>query len=598
MKRKFRYFSLLAGVSSFAFTVAGMTACGGGSTTLASMRLSETYVELNVGESSKISASVSPKSFADTPAEWFTSDSSVAVVQNGTIFAVGEGSAEIRAFVPGVKKLPICNVQVNDDGVIPVGEDSLRLNIKTKEIALNGSFSITYAVYPANTPVSFRSDNENIATVTQDGLVTGVSAGTTTIIATSGHETPLFASCSVIVKDSSETIVDVIPDDEKHLTGSIRVGAPANQQTFVKTLLDDFNTTHESNISFSLVKWEEDKAAENMANPKDGPDVFPYASDQTFRLFARNSLAVLPDANITWIKTSMGEEAKTYATLKGVNKVVGYPFAADNGAVMFYDKAVVSDPSEIDTIDKLFNKAVSTGREVDFALTNGFYASGALMTYTGGQTLYDFRALAGGTYQATSTFNSEEGLRGARLVSTIFNKPKIMDAAEAPTATTKVLATITDASKVASFKGTMKTNYGVTALPKVSSDPDAPRVGIFLGYKFYGVNPAKGSGAAHLQLQHIIAKYLANKYCQEKRFETFYTKPTLTELQTLATSEEHVVALNTHITEHAYIPLTAVDSALWAQTMNAAKDIKNGGVDITDAQLIKILGELDTQLNH
>ena len=62
----------------------------------------------------------------------------------------------------------------------------------------------------------------------------------------------------------------------------------------------------------------------------------------------------------------MGDAAYNAARL---TSVVGYPFAADNGVVMFYNTDVVKDPSEIDTVTKLFAKADDLDYEVDYGRT-------------------------------------------------------------------------------------------------------------------------------------------------------------------------------------------------------------------------------------
>ena len=599
MKRKFRYFSLLAGVSVFSLSSLAFTACSGGSSDgLATIRLDQTHLNMDVGYTSKLRVSVTSKSLSTSEVKWISTNENAVVVRGGTVFAIGAGDAEVHAFLSGAGNLATCYVTVEDnEGPVTPKDPSLRLNVTNLNVSLGGSSSLTAYYYPSSTKVTYRSDDESIAKVSAEGVVTGVHEGTTVITAT-GDVDPAkqIATCIVVVSDSGEVPV-VVPDDEKHLTGSIKVGVPSNQTAFVTDLLDKFNELTESTVSFSTVKWEEDKAAENMGTPADGPDVFPYASDQTLRLYARKALAVLPTENVTWISDNMGAEAKTYATLKGINKVVGYPFAGDNGPVMFYDKSVVSNPDEINTIDKLFAKCeeLSPKREVNFDLVNGFYAAGAFMTFNGGESLYNLVAKEGGTFSSRATFNSEAGKKGAKLMSSLFAQPRIMGAADAPTATTRVLATITDASKVASFKKLMGANYAVAPLPMIS-DQDPTRIGIYIGYKFYGVNPSKGGGADHLKLQHIVAKYLAGEYCQTQRFQEFATKPTLTSLSEIAKNEPHINALNIHIANKHYVPLTAVDVALWSQTMSAAKSIKTAGAGITDDQIEEILQSLDEQL--
>ena len=597
MKKNNFGFSLMFAVSALVFGACAMTGCSAnqGEVTQAQIRLSASTLNMKVGDQTQIKASVSPKTLMNSEATWLSTNEDVAIVKSGYVFAVGEGDCKVHVFIGSAHA--VCDVHVIDEGGGDVvSQPSLRLSASSQTISLNGSFKLTYYAYPTDTTVMWESGDSNIATV-NDGLVEGRSVGSTTIVARGSNG--LSASCIVTVTDQVDINDDPVDTEDLGYTGTIIVGAPLTQFDWVTNLLNNptygFNATTNSSVNFKVVVWEEDKAADQMANPADGPDVYPYASDQTLRLYARKALAVLPKANSKWIKEAMGQTAYEYATLKGVGQVVGYPFASDNGYVMFYDKSLVSNPSEINTVDKLFQKAVDNDCEVNFDLTNGFYAAGTLMTYAGGESLYTLTAGDGGTYTSTSNFSGDEGIKAAKLMNKIFHKDGYMGASGAPGKDLGVLATITDTSKVAAFKKALGSNYAAAPLPYVS-DEDHTRLGVYLGYKFYGVNPSKGGGASHLEVSNAVAKFLVSKTAQTKRYEEFYTKPTLTELETLGAAEAHIAALNEQIADNGTIKLTAVDVALWSQCMDAAKSIQKLPETATDADYKKILNGVDNKL--
>ncbi len=603
--KKSHGFSFVLFASALVFSIVASTACSTQEVAFqtATVKLSVSQLTLQKGESQWVTALVSPKSAAKLEAHWVSSDTSVADVKDGLVFAIGEGEATIRVFVGG--GTASCKVTVLGDGggeLLP----SLRFSTSSVTLALNSEQELSCYVYPSDATITYRSDNENIATVVGNGkkcTITGKSAGTTTVIASGSNG--LTATCFVTVSDKQD------PDDGTGgggggsgttYSGKIIVGVPLTQQEDVLKLLNDpakgFNATYPgSDVTFETVPWEEDKSADNMANPASGPDVYSYASDQTIRLYALNALAVLPLANSEWIKTKMGQEAYNYATLQGVNEVVGYPYAADNGYVMFYDKSLVSDPSQIDTVEKLFAKAAETGCEVDYALTNSFYAAGMLMTYAKGQSLYTLTAKQGGSYSAKGTFSKgDTGLKGAKLMKSIMNMDGYMGAEGIPGAEREILATISDCSKIKAYKNALKENYAAAPLPKLS-DEDSTRLGVYLGYKFYGVNPAKAGGSAHQKVSHAVAKFLVDKYAQTERYNLYSTKPTLLELEgVVGANEPHILALNQQIADNGAVPLTAVDTALWSQCENAAKSIQKLPDDATDADYMKILEAMDAQL--
>lgn len=61
------------------------------------LSLSETAIELAVGESEELTLSVQPSDAIDKNVEWKSSDESVAVVDGGMVTAKGAGEAEITA---------------------------------------------------------------------------------------------------------------------------------------------------------------------------------------------------------------------------------------------------------------------------------------------------------------------------------------------------------------------------------------------------------------------------------------------------------------------------------------------------------------------
>ena len=600
MKRKTFNFSLLACIGTFAFGALALSGCGSSSGfSAATVRLNKTELALVVGQNEQLSASVS-KGYDGAELRWFSSNENVAYVNSGYVFGVGEGTAKVTAAYGG--GFADCTVTVTaSEG----GEETPRLVLSatSKKLTVGASFSLTYTAYPADTTVTFTSSDDSIATVTDGGIVDAIKLGVATITATGSNGK--VATCSVTVAEEAGPDnpeagdLDIGVPTNLNDSGEFKIGVPPGQETFTQTLLSEFNVLTSSNINYSVITFSEDKAADNMSDATTGPDVFPYASDQTLRLYARQILSFLGNDDADWIENSMGSEATDYATLAGVNRVVGYPFAGDNSYVMFYDKTLVPNGVDMNniTIDKLFEVADSLGYEVNYDLTNGFYAAGALMTYSGGKSLYTISARDNGSYTSTGKFSSgDTGVKGAKLMRAIFGQSALMGAAEAPGSITEVFVTITDCSKVETFKGSMGDRYAAAPLPWTDSNK-TNRIGSYLGYKFFGIN-GYGRSASQVAVANHIAKFLSSEYVQSKRFEKFYTKPTITSLQTDAavSAEPHIAAINLQIAAKATIPLTAVGSELWSETMSSAKLIKDLPANAEDGQYKSILEQLDDSL--
>ncbi len=128
--------------------------------------------------------------------EWTTSNSEVATVQGGRVYAQKPGTAIITATSKEDKSKSVdCTVTVPNISVSGVQvTPSQRLDV-------GGTAVITATVTPSNADnrnITWKSEDEKVVTVNQDGLLTGVAPGKTQIIVTTedGNHT---AACEVEV---------------------------------------------------------------------------------------------------------------------------------------------------------------------------------------------------------------------------------------------------------------------------------------------------------------------------------------------------------------------------------------------------------------
>lgn len=94
--------------------------------------------------------------------------------------------------------------------------DPLTLTLSSEKLRIyrGNTAKLTASVSPwgMSDEVTWASDNEDIATVDEDGIVTGVAAGTTTIIATSVLDDTVTASCEVEVFTLDMTVAGGVQD--------------------------------------------------------------------------------------------------------------------------------------------------------------------------------------------------------------------------------------------------------------------------------------------------------------------------------------------------------------------------------------------------
>ncbi len=161
-----------------------------------SVTLDITSTILNTGETLTLTATVKPDNATDKTVTWSSSNSSVATVDaNGKVTAVAQGTAIVTA--KAGDKTATCTVIVMKTD-IPV--ESITLDKYYLELTEGETGTITATVKPdnaTNKTVTWNSSDPSVATVDQNGKVTALLEGTTSITAKAGDKT---ATCSVTVK--------------------------------------------------------------------------------------------------------------------------------------------------------------------------------------------------------------------------------------------------------------------------------------------------------------------------------------------------------------------------------------------------------------
>ncbi|OPJ65071.1 Ig-like domain-containing protein [Clostridium oryzae] len=139
------------------------------------------------GEKGKLYAIVLPDNATNKNVTWTSSNTAVATIDSdGTVTPVSEGVAIISAttVVGGYKDY--CIVNVNKAPIVDV--TGIKLDKNTARLTVGESIALKAAIEPKNATVQqvrWTSGDEKVAKVDDNGNVTGVSAGMTTILARS-----------------------------------------------------------------------------------------------------------------------------------------------------------------------------------------------------------------------------------------------------------------------------------------------------------------------------------------------------------------------------------------------------------------------------
>lgn len=246
-----------------------------------SVSLNTSNITLNIGGTANLFATMSP-SEAVSELTWRTSSSSVAAVTQlsetqARVTAKGSGGCIITVTTANGCSAS-CTVSVN-----PVDPTGITVTPKTIEIPVGVSKSLSYSLSPsgASSAVSWHSEDDSIATISQDGIVTGIKPGQTTVSAKTSNG--YSASASIMVWASVETISLKDTDvNEGYSVKMIPITTPGSVKTTFTWTTSDSNiaTVNQTGVVSAKktgqvtikVKTDNGKSAEatvNVLRPQD-----------------------------------------------------------------------------------------------------------------------------------------------------------------------------------------------------------------------------------------------------------------------------------------------------------------------------------------
>ena len=195
-----------------------------------SITLDKETATIRVRKSIKLNATITPADALQT-VKWSSAADSVATVDNqGNVYGVSPGKVAIIAAVSDETRLyKICVVTVE-----PALAESVTLDKQEIAMTVGDSQTLTATVLPddaGNRNVTWQSSATGVVSVSNDGKLTALSAGTAVVTATTTDGSNLTASCKVTV---SPAMVESVTLNVHDMT--LTVG---DSQTLTATVLPD-----------------------------------------------------------------------------------------------------------------------------------------------------------------------------------------------------------------------------------------------------------------------------------------------------------------------------------------------------------------------
>ncbi len=212
--------------------------------------LDKTELQLDIGDTSKLIATVLPANATNKAVVWQSANPAVATVDGeGTVTAVAPG--ETMVTVSAGNKLSVCKVKVNAPPA-PILVTDFALDKVLVELFVGESTDITVKdIQPENATdktVTWDSTHSEFATVDTAGKVTAISKGTATIVAKIGTQQRF---CEIIVKEVPVSVTGVTLDvnsleiligENKVLTATVAPTNATNKNLTWTTSNSDFVT--------------------------------------------------------------------------------------------------------------------------------------------------------------------------------------------------------------------------------------------------------------------------------------------------------------------------------------------------------------------
>ena len=366
--------------------------------------------------------------------------------------------------------------------------------------------------------------------------------------------------------------------------GEVKVWVAEATVEFTKAQVEKFKAAHPEYAKMTVTVQpvgEGDAASNMLTDVEAGADLYVFAQDQLARLVAAGALEVVADENAKVVTEQ--NDAGSVSAVKLGETMYAYPMTSDNGYFLYYDKSVVTDPTNMEAILADCEKA---GKNVYFEINSGWY-----------QTAFFFGAGCNLTYETDNAGNivkmncdyaSENGVKALKSMIKLAKSPAFVNGSSASNATN--LGAIVDGTwDAVAVQGILGDNYAAVKLPTI----DGYQLGGFGGFKMLGVKPQ--TDEKKLAACDALALYLSSGEVQTARFEAVGWGPSnLTAQQSEAVKKD--VALSALAAQLANtVPQGQYPGEYWTLATALGDDILADKLDNhTDEQLLEVLTTFQT----
>lgn len=326
----------------------------------------------------------------------------------------------------------------------------------------------------------------------------------------------------------------------------------------MKEMIESFKQNYAGQADFEIHLVDNDSGITRdnlLADVHNGADVFSMADDQLLSLIAAGALSPVPDSE----EVSSANIAESVSASSYKDTLYAYPYTADNGYFLYYDKSYLSE-SDVQTMDGILAVAQEAGKKVSMDLSSGWY----LYSFFG-QTGMELGLNPDGVTNYCNWNTTEGAIKGtdvAEAMLQITANPAFISQSDDQfidgVMSGDVIAGVSGSWQSVAIHNAWGDDYGACKLPTYTCAGQQIQMASYTGYKMLGVN----AYSEHVEWAHKLAQWLTNEQNQIIWFEKQNQGPS--NIKAAASDEvQNVPAMRALSEQSQYGSLQRVGNHYW-----------------------------------
>lgn len=364
----------------------------------------------------------------------------------------------------------------------------------------------------------------------------------------------------------------------------LTVWAEENNFEMLEGMFETFKQEYAGQAEFEITLVQQaDAETKNvlLGDVHNSADVFSLPDDQLLGMIAAGALSPVPNA--AEVSEANLAEAVSAATYK--DTLFAYPYTADNGYFLYYDKNYFTE-ADVQTLDGILAVAEAAGKKFSMEFNSGWY----LYSFFGG-TGMEFGINDDGVTNYCNWNTIEGAVKGtdvAEALLKITSSPAFIAQSDGlfveGVASGEVIAGISGVWNAVAIEQAWGKDYGACKLPTYTCAGQQIQMSSFTGYKLMGVN----AYSDHVEWAHKLADWLTNEKNQTVRFEQRSQGPS-NKNAAASDAVNKVPAIAAVIEQSQYGNLQRVGNLYWDACTKFADTIVSGELTGDKAQLQEIM---------